>query len=90
MDVGIPLGAFVTFATDTVNAKTSLNIAVDAAVTEALSVFLAFRAGITGVDHQVGGGIKYQIVRNIKLELDVAYDLANGDVEFMPQIFGAW
>jgi len=96
MTVGIPLGAFVTFATDLENKSTSLNIAVDAAVIpDVLMLDLMGRVDLSAKDSKsskTGAGVaaKLHIVRNVKLEVDVAYTFGSGNLEIMPLIFGAF
>jgi hypothetical protein len=96
MNVGIPLGLFVTFATDLENTKNSLNIAVDAAIIpDVLVLDLIGRVDLSAkkaADSKTGAGVaaKFNIVRNVKLEVDVAYTFGSGELAILPLIFGAF
>jgi hypothetical protein len=95
MNVGIPLAAFVTFATDIANKATSLNVLVDAAIIpDVLMVDLGTRIDLSSKakDSKTGAMLagKLHINRNTKLEVDVAYTFASGDLQVLPLIFGAF
>jgi len=75
--------------------KSAANISVDAAIIpDVLMLDLAFRLGLTtNVDNEIGIGAKFHIVRNVKLEVDVAYSLpatGTGELQILPLIFGAF
>jgi hypothetical protein len=91
MNVGIPLAAFVTFATDIKNTSTSLNVLVDAAIVpDVLMVDLGARIDLTGKNTGAMVAGKLHINRNTKLEVDVAYTFDSGNFQVMPLIFGAF
>jgi hypothetical protein len=95
MNVGIPLSVFLTYANDIEGQKSAANISVDAAIIpDVLMLDLAFRLGLTtNVDNEIGIGAKFHIVRNVKLEVDVAYSLpatGTGELQILPLIFGAF
>jgi hypothetical protein len=97
LNAGIPMIFFVTYANDIENTSSSINILADLAVIpDVLMLDAAFRLDLNtyanAEDSKTGAGIgaKFHIVRNVKLEVDVAYTFASGDLQILPQIFGAF
>jgi hypothetical protein len=89
----IPLTAIVTYAMGLDSgADSAVTVNIDYAILEnMLNANVSFRAGLSdGISNAVGGSIRYNIATNVRLSLDLEYDLDDSGLMVMPMISGSW
>jgi hypothetical protein len=88
----MPIIATLAYASDMTNDASAFTVTAEIAlVPDSFNAGLAYRLGLTdSVTSQVGLLLKYNIARNVRLQLDAHYDLDNNTLDLLPMVFGSF
>lgn len=98
MFTDFPLTFIVTYAADSIADESVMTFVLDYLVMDSpanpLGVTFAYRLGLTNIDSQVGGSIKFGLAQNVRLSVDVHFNLGDSSgvtyTQVLPMVSGSW